>query len=277
MNNKNETVYKVEEKSELLSFLFEKIENKSKNNIKTYLSNGQVLVNNKIMTKHDYIVFPNDNVSVRLNYIKYDNNIDIVYEDNDFVVVDKPSNLLTISDNKGHVNLYSLVSNYVKRKNKNNKIFIVHRLDKDTSGLVLFAKNKEVKEYLQKYWNDKVDRFYFALVHNSPKDDVGTLISYLKEDNNHYVYSSSDGEYASTYYEVINKKKSTTLLGLKLNTGKKNQIRVQLKDINCPIVGDKKYGIKDNNKEMCLYAYKISFIYKGKKYKFETKECKFYN
>lgn len=279
MNNKNEIHFIVKEKQELLAFLFEHLKEKSKNNVKSYLTNKQVLVNGRIVTKHNTILKENDKVSVRLNYIKSSlSNISIVYEDSNFIVVDKPSGLLCIKDEKQKsANLYRLVSDYVKLKNKKNKIFIVHRLDKDTSGLVLFAKNMEVKEYLQKYWNDKVDRFYFALVHNKPKQEEGTIISYLKEDKTHRVYSSKDntGEYASTYYEIIKENKDKTLLGIKLNTGRKNQIRVHLSDMNCPIVGDKKYGIKDKQKEMCLYAYKISFRYKRDKYVFESNTCKF--
>ncbi len=279
MKNKNEICFIVQEKQELLAFLFENMKEKSKNNIKSYLVNKQVLVNNRIITKHNYNLKENDKVSVRLNYIKSNlSNIPIIYEDSNFIVVDKPSGLLCIKDEIGkNTNLYSLVSSYVKSKNKNNKIFIVHRLDKDTSGLVLFAKNKEIKDYLQKYWNDKVDRFYFALVHNKPQKEEGTIISYLKEDKTHRVYSSKDkkGEYASTYYEVVRENKDTTLLGIKLNTGRKNQIRVHLSDMKCPIVGDKKYGIKDKQKEMCLYAYKISFRYLKDKYVFESNEIPF--
>lgn len=275
MNNKNEISFLVKEKQELLAFLFDHIKNKSKNNIKSFLANQQVFVNNCLITQHNYILNENDKVSVLLNYIKSNiSNIRIIYEDDNFIVVDKPCGLLCISDeNKKSINLYHLVSDYVKSKNKKNKIFIVHRLDKDTSGLVLFAKNQEVKEYLQKYWNDKVDRFYLALVHNKPKQEEGTIISYLKEDKTHRVYSSKDnkGDYASTYYEVLKENKDTTLLGIKLNTGRKNQIRVHMADIKCPIVGDKKYGIKDKASHMCLYAYKISFRYKTQKYIFESK------
>ena len=266
MKNKNEINFLVKEKQELLAFLFDVLENKSKNNIKSYLINHQIFVNGHSITKHDYLLKEKDQVSVRLNYI------------NRFIVVDKPSGLLCISeDDKKSANLYHLVSNYVKLKNKNNKIFVVHRLDKDTSGLVLFAKNQIDREYLQKYWNDKVDRYYLALVHGIPPKEEGTIISYLKEDKTHRVYSSKDnkGDYASTYYELLNTKEKQSLLGIKLNTGRKNQIRVHLADMHCPIVGDKKYGMKDHQKNMCLYAYKISFRYGKEKYIFESKECPF--
>lgn len=278
MKNKNERVFIVKEKQELLAFLFDHLSGKSKNNIKNYLTNRQVLVNDHIVTKHDYILKEEDKVYIRLHYIKSTiSNIPIIYEDEQFLVVDKPSGLLCIRDEKKRENLYHLVSDYVKTQNKKNKIFIVHRLDKDTSGLVLFAKNTTIKEYLQKYWNDKVDRFYLALVHGIPSKQQGTIISYLKEDKTHRVYSTNDpmGDYASTYYEVLMTKENQSLLGIKLNTGRKNQIRVHLADMNCPIVGDKKYGIKDQVSNMCLYAYKISFRYGKEKYVFEVKDHPF--
>lgn len=280
MKNKNEISFLVKEKEELLPFLLKHFEGKSKNNIKSFLSNKQVLVNKQIIKNHDYLLKEKDEVRVRLHYIKYrKENIQILYEDEEFIVVIKPSHLLCIRDSKSkEENLYHLVSEYVKLTNKKNKIFIVHRLDKDTSGIVLFAKTERTKEYLQKYWNDKVDRFYMAMVHNIPKKDSSTIVSYLKEDKTHRVYSTNDknhGEYASTYYEVLEKQQTKALLGIKLNTGKKNQIRVHMQDIGCPIIGDKKYGIKDNVNDMCLYAYKLSFFYNKERYTFEAKDIFF--
>ena len=220
-------------------------------NYKTLLKNGSVLVNNKIITKYDYILKLNDEVTIN----KYNKAKDfkIIYEDNNIIVVDKPYNLLTISNGK-EISLYNLVSEYVKKINKKNKIFIVHRLDKDTSGLVVFAKNIKTKNYLQDNWN-KVERRYKAIVSGITKDS-DILKNYLKENKNHYVYVSKTGDLAITEYKKIKDINNNSLLDINIKTGKKNQIRVQLSNIGHPILGDRKYGI-NNYKRLCLHAYKL--------------------
>ena len=220
-------------------------------NYKTLLKNGSVLVNNKIITKYDYILKLNDEVTIN----KYNKAKDfkIIYEDNNIIVVDKPYNLLTISNGK-EISLYNLVSEYVKKINKKNKIFIVHRLDKDTSGLVVFAKNIKTKNYLQDNWN-KVERRYKAIVSGITKDSA-ILKNYLKENKNHYVYVSKTGDLAITEYKKIKDINNNSLLDINIKTGKKNQIRVQLSNIGHPILGDRKYGI-NNYKRLCLHAYKL--------------------
>ena len=220
-------------------------------NYKTLLKNGSVLVNNKIVTKYDYVLKINDEVTI--NKYNKSKDIKIIYEDNDIIVVDKPYNLLTISNGK-EISLYNLVSYYVKKNNKNNKIFIVHRLDKDTSGLIVFAKNTKIKNYLQNNWN-KVERRYKALVSGVTKES-DILKNYLKENKNHYVYVSNNGVLAITEYKKIKEINNNSLLDINIKTGKKNQIRVQLSNIGHPILGDKKYGT-NNYKRLCLHAYKL--------------------
>ena len=220
-------------------------------NYKTLLKNGSVLVNNKIITKYDYMLKLNDEVTI--NKYNKSKDIKIIYEDKDIIVVDKPYNLLTISNGK-EISLYNLVSEYVKKNNKNNKIFIVHRLDKDTSGLVVFAKNIKTKNYLQDNW-DKVERRYLALVSGITKEGE-ILKNYLKENKNHYVYVSNTGALAITKYNKIKEINNNSLLDINIKTGKKNQIRVQLSNIGHPILGDKKYG-SNNYKRLCLHAYKL--------------------
>lgn len=170
--------------------------------------------------------------------------LDIIYEDKNIIVINKPSKLLTIKDNSYSNSLYEMVRTYLKQKNKHNKVFIVHRLDKDTSGLIVFAKNIESKIYLQENWNKTVIRNYQAICINNFKKDSGKIISYLKETKTFYTYSSKDnkGLYAHTDYYVIQKFKKYALVNINIQTGRKNQIRVHLNDINCSIVGDKKYG-----------------------------------
>ena len=157
-------------------------------------------------------------------------------------------------------------------KNKNNKVFIVHRLDKDTSGLVIFAKNQDVKTRLQNNW-DKVKREYIAIVEGKMPKKKDTLKSYLAEDKTYRVYSTKDktkGKLAITEYEVLKENKNYSLLKINIKTGRKNQIRVQLSDIGHPILGDKKYN-NNNFKRLALHANLIEYQDKGKTYHFETK------
>ncbi len=204
--------------------------------------------------------------------------IDIIYEDKWIIVVNKPSHLLTIStENEKEKTLFHKVLMYEKRKNKNNKIFIVHRLDKDTSGLVLFAKDESIKFKLQNNWDKDTRRGYVAVVHGKTKDkDI--LKSYLMETKTLLVYATDDtknGKLAITEYEKIKENKRLTLLKIKIKTGRKHQIRVQLKDNGNEIVGDKKYGeIKfDPLRRLCLHAnyLEITHPITNKRIVFETK------
>ncbi len=171
--------------------------------------------------------------------------LDILYEDKYIIVVNKPCKVLTIKDKKGDKNLYEDVSSYVKKQNPHNKIFIVHRLDKDTSGIVLFAKSEKIKHYFQEHW-DNVKREYLALVEGHLPKKKDTLVNFLSETKTYLVYVSDNGKKAITSYEVIEANKNTSLIKVSIATGRKNQIRVQLSHIGNPIVGDKKYGAKTN-------------------------------
>ena len=190
--------------------------------------------------------------------------LDILYEDKFIIIVNKPSNLLTVAtDKEKDRTLYSYVFDYLKQKNKNNKVFIVHRLDKDTSGIVMFAKDEKTKFFLQDNW-DKFKRNYVAIVNGKIQNKKGVIKSYLQETKTHLTYSVNDknGKLAITEYEKILENKQYTMLSLNLKTGRKNQIRVQLADMGNPIVGDKKYGIKkDPIRRMALIANTLEFIH----------------
>lgn len=190
--------------------------------------------------------------------------LDILYEDKFIIIVNKPSNLLTVAtDKEKDRTLFSYVFDYLKQKNKNNKVFIVHRLDKDTSGIVILAKDEKTKFYLQENW-DKFKRNYVAIVNGKVKNKKGVIKSYLQETKTHLTYSVKDknGKLAITEYEKILENKQYTMLSLNLKTGRKNQIRVQLADMGNPIVGDKKYGIKkDPIRRMALVANTLEFIH----------------
>ena len=187
----------------------------------------------------------------------------ILYEDKYIIIVDKPSNLLTIATTKEkEKTLYHQVYEYLKQKNKNSKIFIVHRLDKDTSGIVIFAKDMQSKIFLQSNW-DKFKRNYVAIVEGKTKEH-GILKNYLMETKTHltYVVNDKKGKLAITEYEKVLENKKYTMLSINIKTGRKNQIRVQLSTMGNPIVGDKKYGTKqDPIKRMALVANTLEFIH----------------
>lgn len=246
----------VMEKSELLEFLYKNI-NKSKNNIKTLLKNNCVYVNEKCITKYNFILNKNDLLKIKL----YNTNIDILYEDDELIIVNKKSGVLCVStDKEKNKTLFREVSDYVKKKNKSNKVFIVNRIDKDTSGIVVFAKNKHIKELLQSKWNDIVlERVYIAIVEGITSES-GVIKSYLSENKEHIVYSSKKGKLAVTKYERIKYNNNYSMLRINLYTGRKNQIRVHMKDIHHPILGDEKYGNKKSAERLMLHCELIEFI-----------------
>jgi len=247
----------------LLNYLLNNIKGKSKNNVKSLLTKGSVFVNDKVITKHDYSLKNGDKIVVKL--VNIDDNIDILHEDEDIIVVNKPNGLLTIgTEREKERTLYKKVMNYLKRSN--NKVFVVHRLDKDTSGIVVFAKNEKTKMILQNNWNDIVTkRGYVAVVEGVVEKYKGKIESYLKENKSFYVYSTKDktnGKKAVTLYEKISSNNNYSLLKINLKTGRKNQIRVHMKDINHPVVGDVKYGLNTNPlKRLGLHSNELEFIH----------------
>ncbi len=177
--------------------------------------------------------------------------LDIIYEDKGIIVVNKEHHLLTISNEKEKEHtLYHEVSDYLKKKNPKNKVFIIHRLDKDTSGVILFAKNQNIKRLYQDNWNNLVKkRGYIAIVEGVVKEKKGTIKSYLVENSTQLVYTTKDtklGKLAITNYEVIQNNKEYSLVNIEIITGRKNQIRVHMKEFGHPIIGDKKYDSRKN-------------------------------
>ncbi len=201
--------------------------------------------------------------------------LDIIYEDKEILVVNKEAHKLTIATEKRENNtLYNEASNYVKKQYPKNKIFIVHRLDRDTSGIVIFAKNQDKKLVLQNNW-ENVKREYIAIVEGKMPKHSDVLKDYLSESKTLNVYITKDkskGKLAITEYEVLKESNKYSLLKIKIKTGRRNQIRVQLANIGNPIVGDKKYGSKDNRlKRLALHANLVEYQEKGKSYHFEAK------
>ena len=188
----------------------------------------------------------------------------IIYEDKYIIAVNKPSGILSVSTDKEKTRtMFHEVLEYEKKKNKNNKIFIIHRLDKDTSGIMIFAKNMKIKNYFQENW-EKIDRRYIAIVEGNVKKEESEIRSYLKETKTLLTYSSKDknGKLAITRYKKIKSNNLYSMLEINILTGRKNQIRVHMNDIGNSIIGDKKYGAKTNPiKRLGLCAHKLSFIH----------------
>lgn len=253
--------YMVKENEILIEFLKKTFSNLSKNNVKSLLHNEKVFVNGNMTTKYNYELNVGDTVEIREKVAK---NIDIIYEDKDIIVINKPSGLLTVATEKEkNKTAYHLVMEYLKKKNKNNRIFIIHRLDKDTSGIIMFAKNERAKHLYQDNWNDIVKkRCYYAVIDGKMENKEGTIKSYLKENGN-MVYSVKDrsGKLAVTEYKVLKERKNISLLDINLKTGRKNQIRVHMKENKTPILGDLKYGEKSKLiNRLALHAYKLELI-----------------
>lgn len=252
--------YKVLKEENIIEYLTK--QNIAKNKIKTLVKLGSISVNNKVINKLPYTVYPNDIITIGNKINTYD--LNIVYEDKNYLVVDKKEGLLTISTSNENKNneetLYKIVRKYLN--DKKEYAFIVNRIDKETSGLVIFAKNEKLKNALQEDWNNIVkSRKYIAVVSGYiPKD--GQIDNYLYEDKLTFVHSTKiGGKRAITNYHVIKTNKKYTMLDINIETGRKNQIRVHMSEMNHPIVGDKKYYSKDNSlKRLCLHHYEISLI-----------------
>lgn len=262
--------YQVYKETPLLEFLYEKIKKDSRNNIKRYLTNHQVLVNGVMTTQFDFLLVKEDVVQISRQRIlekqKSSQKIDILYEDEELIVINKPSGLLSIeSDNEKNNTAYSFLMEHVQKKDKKSRIFSVHRIDKDTSGVLMVAKNENIRNILQHQWQKIVTkREYIAVCEGIFKEKKGTIQSYLRENINHLMYSSSnkDGQFSITHYQVLKENASYSLVDVSIDTGRKNQIRVHMGDLGHKVVGDSKYGpVKDPLHRLGLHAYKLEFVH----------------
>lgn len=238
----------------------------SKKTIKNYIKNKMVKVNDKVITNSSYPLKDNDKIEI--SYSKKvipDYNLDILYEDEYLIIINKPCGLLSIGNDKEKiVTAYRMVSDYVKHSSNNKYIFVVHRLDQDTSGILMFAKNEKIRDKMQDNWNTTTKkRGYIAIVDGILKGS-GTKRSYLMEDRNQFVYSSknSHGKEAITHFLSIKSNNNYSLVQVFIDTGRRNQIRVHLSEMGYPIAGDKKYKCKTNPiKRLCLHANILEFIH----------------
>lgn len=248
----------------LLEYLIE-TQDKSKNVLKSMIQNGSILVDGKVVTKANFSVSNDQVIVIKPKPIIYQNyEIPILYEDQDLIAIDKPAGLLTIAtDYEKELTAYHIVSNYIYQKS-HKRIFILHRLDQETSGVLLFAKNEKIKNWMQDNWNSIVKtRGYYALVEGIGLPKNGTIHTWLQETKTYLVYSSKNkiGKEAITHYQVLSEKKNVTFLNVHLDTGRKNQIRVHMKELGHPILGDVKYGNKNSFSRLALHAYALEFIH----------------
>lgn len=248
---------------EILSSNLRDISNKK---IKSYLKYKMVEVDGIITTNGSTIVKPGSLVIIYFTkkiLPVYD--LRIIYEDKDLIAIDKPSGLLSISNSKEkELTAFRLVSDYVKTQNKNSKIFVVHRLDQGTSGVLLFSKNLKLKEKLQKNWGDLVLKREYVAVLEGETPPRGTIKNYLTMNHFQIVHSTKDtekGHFAITHYKTIKYKNKRSLVEVNIDTGRRNQIRAHMSEAGNPVVGDKKYGAKTNPiNRIALHASKLYLI-----------------
>lgn len=262
--------YIVDSPVALLDFLIASMPQRKRTNIKELLKHNQVRVNNEVTTQFDLSLEPGQIVEVNLTREFprfYNRRLKIVYEDDDIIVANKGYGLLTMGNDKvKDGTAYSILKDYIKWVDPRQKLFIVHRLDRDTSGLLMFAKNIEAKEALQHNWNNMVlNRKYYAVVEGTVEQDEGTIRSYLAENSRYEVYATDnpdEGRLAVTRYKVLKRRNGYTLLEVELDTGRKNQIRVHLKQIGHPIAGDRKYGASSSPiHRLALHAGTLRFVH----------------
>lgn len=261
-----------QEERKLLEFIEEKLEGRSRTDIKALLRNRHIKVGGKVTTSFNHPVAPGEEVEINLSrpFVELRHpRLSLVYEDDHIIVVNKGYGLLSVStpNSKKGETAYDIVRNYVKLRNPSNKLFVVHRLDRDTTGLMMFAKSEEAQEILRHNWNNMIlERLYVALLEGFVKQDEGYVKSRLTENSQYVVYSTDregEGKLAVTHFKVLKRGYGYSLVEFSLDTGRKNQIRVHASEMGHPISGDKKYGAKKSNKlgRLCLHARTLKFAH----------------
>lgn len=260
----------VEQPSTLMAFVATQLPELKRTRLKQMLAHNQIAVNDEPQRQFDLELQPGD--VVKVNFVRAftvlrNRRLKVVYEDDDIIVVNKGYGLLSMGNDKvKDGTAYSILREYVKKSNPANKIFIVHRLDRDTSGLMMFAKTVEAKEAMQHNWNNMVlERKYLAVVEGRLEETNGYIKSYLGETSQYEVYSTNDptrGQLAVTRYRTLRAGGAYSLMEVELDTGRKNQIRVHMKELGHPISGDKKYGADTSPiHRLALHAQTLRFVH----------------
>ena len=265
------SIHKVQRSDTLLEFLLKKC-NTSRNNVKALLSRRQVLVNGSVVTQFDFALAKDDEVRVARDSVQGQEGIakatkpsvksakakaseapvpkvTVLYEDDDLIAVDKPVGLLSVESDKETECAFAQVLKYLQSKDKSLRPFILHRIDKETSGVLLFAKNIKLHSMLRMKWNELVQtREYVAVCEGFFEKKEDTIVSYLRENANNLMYSTQDpsGQKAVTHYKVERESNAYSLVRVEIDTGRKNQIRVHMQSLGHPIIGDDKYGHTKN-------------------------------
>lgn len=262
------THYTVSEDGALLEWLLANVK-ESKSKIKATLRNSGVKVNGKIRTQFDLPLHAGDRVSVsnskKANAFK-SRYIKIVYEDQYLVVIEKNVGVLSMAAGHSSLNVKTILDHYFQQTRQHCTAHVVHRLDRDTSGLMIYAKDMQTEQILEHDWHNIVyDRRYVAVVSGEMEDDEGTIANWLKDNSAYVTYSSpvdNGGKYAVTHFRVLDRTVSHSLVEFRLETGRKNQIRVHSADMGHPVCGDVKYGNGDNPiGRLCLHAYVLCFYH----------------
>lgn len=263
--------YTVEETTDLLPFLLKTLHHKSRNAVKSILTRGQVSVDGYTITQHNHPLAPGQTVNILSNEASLRlsalTGVTILHEDEAIIVINKDAGVLSMAAGRSkEPDAYQQLTDYVKKENRNNRIFIVHRLDRETSGVMIYAKTEAAKEKLQNNWQKVAkERTYTALVEGAVTEEEDTISSYLKENKALKVYSTSDpkqGKHAVTHFKKLAGNAVYSLLEVELETGRKNQIRVHMQDFGHPVVGDKKYGSTKNPiRRLGLHATTLAFIH----------------
>lgn len=234
----------------------------SRTRIRKWIQHGAIHVDGQIATRLDLPLMPGQ--SVEINRVARAAPFPVLYEDPYLIAAEKPAGMLSIGTDKEISNtFYRIVNQYVRtRSHGKERIFIVHRLDREASGVMLFAKTQNIQQVLQKAWGD-TEKLYCALVEGCPPEKNGTVTSWLKESRAYVVHSSREDastKLAITHYRLLKRFPRHCLLEIRLETGRKNQIRVHLSELGCPIAGDKKYGASANPiHRLALHAFFLSF------------------
>ena len=264
------TRLKVSEATQLMDFLLAKMGGMSRSSVKSLLGHRQVTVNEKVVTQFDYILKAADSVvinSTRGNVELVHPKLRIIFEDSDLIVVEKKEGLLSVTTGREtETTAFLILKNYVKKSSTRNKIYTVHRLDRETSGVLVFAKHSDAQHILRDNWHEIVTkRVYVAVVEGKVEKESDRIVSWLTENEVSLKISSSrtdnGGKEAITNYRVIKSNDEFSLLEIELETGRKNQIRVHMESIGHPIVGDRKYGSTTTIGRLALHARVLEFYH----------------
>lgn len=263
------TGFVVKEPAELLAFVMKALDGISRNKAKAILTSGGVTVNRKIMRQHDLPLQPGDRVEIskqKPSHLLESKFVKVIYEDAYIIVIEKSIGILSMASSHHAFSVKTILDDYFRKRHLKCTAHVVHRLDRDTSGLLVYAKTMEAEQILEHNWQDIVtDRRYLAVVSGELEQESGTVKSWLKDNKAFFTYSSptdNGGKFAVTHFRKLKSDSHHTLVELKLETGRKNQIRVHMQDLNHPVCGDVKYGNGDNPiGRLALHAFRLNFYH----------------